>query len=354
MNLAEPLLRALQPPGRRSSASCDFALLFRIIEESNPAAHTLSHEPGVGLQGRCGHRGTLGVAGTYGAGALNMSRDRLGVAEKSPVVVLSGGPGKNESRSGLLLHHQAKSLDSQFQIYREITCDQTRLDDVASAPGEMARVLASCRRHSQPVYIEIPRDMVAVTCGPVPPLERAAPDVEALDACVGEILGRLASATAPVLMVGVEVRRFGLEATVAELARRLGLPVVTSFMGRGLLASANAPLMGTYLGVAGSPGGFPHRRNVGRPPPARRDRFRHQLRRIGEEDRHAQDHPVRRPGEHVLSHYPGIALEALVDAMLAHAATDRHFSRRPRIFRGACRTTTARWLRSTSRPRSTT
>jgi indolepyruvate decarboxylase len=54
-------------------------------------------------------------------------------------------------------------------------------------------------------------------------------------------------------MIDVEVRRFGLEARVAELARRLGIPVVTTFMGRGLLVGADAPLAGTYLGVAGDP-----------------------------------------------------------------------------------------------------
>jgi indolepyruvate decarboxylase len=54
-------------------------------------------------------------------------------------------------------------------------------------------------------------------------------------------------------MVGVEVRRFGLEDKVAELSRRLSLPVVTSLMGRGLLTQADTPLLGTYLGVAGLP-----------------------------------------------------------------------------------------------------
>jgi indolepyruvate decarboxylase len=54
-------------------------------------------------------------------------------------------------------------------------------------------------------------------------------------------------------MVDVEVRRYGLEAKVAELTRRLGIPVVTTFMGRGLLSGTGAPLAGTYLGVAGDP-----------------------------------------------------------------------------------------------------
>jgi len=68
-----------------------------------------------------------------------------------------------------------------------------------------------------------------------------------------EILERLGEARHPVLMVGVEVRRFGLEDRVARLARTLRIPVVTSFLGRGLLAEADAPLAGTYMGLAGDP-----------------------------------------------------------------------------------------------------
>lgn len=61
--------------------------------------------------------GGLGVAAvTYGAGALNMVNPVAAYAEESPLVVLSGGPRKNESKAGLLVHHQAKTLDSQFQI----------------------------------------------------------------------------------------------------------------------------------------------------------------------------------------------------------------------------------------------
>jgi indolepyruvate decarboxylase len=261
MNLTESLLHALKKHGARQIFGIpgDFALpYFRIIEESKILPlYTLSHEPGVGFAADASARinGSLGVAAvTYGAGALNMINSvAAAFAEKSPLVVLSGGPGKGESRSGLLLHHQAKTLDSQFQIFKEITCDQVRLDDAAKAPADIARVLANCLRHSEPVYIEIPRDMVAVACAPVDAEAPFAPDQDALNACVDEILERLALARSPVLMAGVEVRRYGLEDKVAALSRRLGLPVVTSFMGRGLLADQDAPLVGTYMGVAGFP-----------------------------------------------------------------------------------------------------
>jgi indolepyruvate decarboxylase len=288
MNLIESLLHALKDHGARQIFGIpgDFALpYFRIIEESKILPlYTLSHEPGVGFAADASARinGSLGVAAvTYGAGALNMINSiAAAFAEKSPLVVLSGGPGKGESRSGLLLHHQAKTLDSQFQIFKEITCDQVRLDDAARAPADIARVLASCLRRSEPVYIEIPRDMVNEPCAPVVPEAPQPVDPDALAACVDEILARLASARSPVLMAGVEVRRYGLEAQVAQLARRLGVPVVTGFMGRGLLADQEVPLLGTYMGVAGFPEVTATRGGLGRAVPAGRDHLRHQLRRL--------------------------------------------------------------------------
>lgn len=261
MNLVESLLSALKAHGARQIFGIpgDFALpFFRIIEQSAILPlYTLSHEPGVGFAADASARLNMGLgvaAVTYGAGALNMvNAVAAAYAEKSPVVVLSGAPGLGESRSGLLLHHQAKTLDSQYQMYREITCDQVRLDDAARAPADIARVLASCLRHSEPVYIEIPRDMVNAPCAPVEPEAIRPVDDDALGACVDEILARLREARAPVLMAGVEVRRYGIESKVAALALRLGLPVVTSFMGRGLLTGSEAPLAGTYMGVAGLP-----------------------------------------------------------------------------------------------------
>ena len=257
--VAGALLRALHAHGAREVFGIpgDFALpLFDAIEETRVLPlYTLSHEPGIGFAADASARvrGALSVAAvTYGAGALNLVNPiAAAYAEKSPVAVLSGAPGARERSSGLLLHHQARTLDSQFAIYREITCAQARLDDPARAPAEIARVLAAAHRWSRPVYIEIPRDIAAARCAEVGAEPRPVPDDEAVGACADEVLARLAAARSPALMVGVEVRRFGLEARVAQLARALAIPVVTSFMGRGLLAGAGVTLAGTYLGAAG-------------------------------------------------------------------------------------------------------
>jgi len=261
MNLAESILTALVDHGVRQLFGIpgDFALpFFKASEEAGILPmYTLSHEPAVGFAADAAARflgAPCAAAVTYGAGALNMVNSVASAyAEKSPVVVISGAPGAHESRAGLLLHHQVKTLDSQFAIYREITCDQARLDDLERAPEQVARVLRSCITHSRPVYLEVPRDLVFEPCGRVAALPLAAHDEEAVLACADEIMSRLERARSPVLMVGVEVRRFGLEARVGELARRLHVPVVTSFMGRGLLAQGETPVLGTYMGIAGQP-----------------------------------------------------------------------------------------------------
>ena len=257
--LSRRLLDALQAHGALEVFGIpgDFVLpLFDEIERGGSLPlYTLSHEPSIGFAADAAARlrGGLSVAAaTYGAGALNLvNAVAAAYAEKSPVVVVSGAPGAGERSSGLLVHHQAKRLDSQHAIFREITCDQACLDDPATAPAEIARVLASARRLSRPVYLEIPRDAFDRSCGEVLVIPPAVPDAEAVAACADEILGRLSEARRPVLMVGVEVRRFGLESAVAELATALGIPVATSFLGRGLLATGAAPLAGTYLGAGG-------------------------------------------------------------------------------------------------------
>ncbi len=261
MRLAEALLQALRRAGAREIFGIpgDFALpLFDVIERSAELPlYTLSHEPAVGFAADAATRfhGGIGVAAiTYGAGAFNLVNPIAGAyAERSPVVVLSGAPSRSERSSGLLVHHQARTLESQLNVYREITCDQAVLDDPASAGGEIARVLRTCRERSQPVYIEVPRDMVAAEIGPVPVLPPSPVDVDAVEAAAVEILERLSAASSPVLMVDAEIRRYGIEDAVAGLAQRLGIPVVTTFMGRGLLAESANPPLGTYIGVAGQP-----------------------------------------------------------------------------------------------------
>jgi len=259
--LAHALLEALRDQGAHEIFGIpgDFVLpLFKVIEESNILpSFTLSHEPAVGFAADASarYRGGLGVAVvTYGAGAFNIVNSIAGAyAERSPVVVIAGAPGAHERTSGYLLHHQARTIDTQLAVFREITCDQAVLADPVSAPTQIARVLRSAREMSLPVYLEFLRDAVAAKVEPVVALPQRHADAGALAECADEILERIDAAAAPVAVVDVEIRRYGVEEKTAALARKLNLPVVTTFMGRGLLEHAPDVVAGTYLGAAGDP-----------------------------------------------------------------------------------------------------
>lgn len=260
-DLGHALLDALAAHGAREIFGIpgDFVLpFFKSIEESGRVPfYTLSHEPAVGFAADAAARfhADISVAVvTWGAGAFNLVNAVAGAyAERVPVVVISGAPGVRERAAGWKLHHMARTLESQSRILAEITCAQAVLDDPKTAPARIAEVLHAARTYSLPVYIELPRDLVAAEVAPVQPLPPEAVEAGAIAECAAEILGRLTSAARPVILVDVEVRRYRVEAKVARLARRLGIPVVTTLMGRGLLTEDPDLVRGTYMGPAGSP-----------------------------------------------------------------------------------------------------
>src|SRR5512142_2787264 len=119
--VAGVLIEALHAHGAREIFGIpgDFALPFFDAVERMPILplYTLSNEPSLGFAADASARVRAApsvVAVTYGAGALNVvNAVACAYAEKSPVVVISGAPGREARESGLLLHHQAKRLESQ-------------------------------------------------------------------------------------------------------------------------------------------------------------------------------------------------------------------------------------------------
>src|SRR5215472_816742 len=112
-------------------------LFARLGERWGFEVITFSHEPAVGFaaDGYARATGRIAVACvTYGAGGLNMVNAVAGsFAEHVPVLVVSGGPGSEERKLGTLIHHQAREIESQLRIYREVTTDARVLDDPRTA-----------------------------------------------------------------------------------------------------------------------------------------------------------------------------------------------------------------------------
>ena len=236
-DFALPLYEALQHDGR-----------FQVVR--------FSHEPAVGFaaDGSARISGGLGVCCvTYGAGGLNMVNSvACAYAEESPLVVLSGGPGRAERRRGVHVHHQVKTFESQLKVYAEVTEYSAILDDPDTAANHITRAIDVAARLKRPVYLEIPRDMVneSIDISDTRPwtVDRGV-DEGAVEEAAQEILARLRGARQPVIIVGVEVHRFRLREQVVRLAERLNVPVASSFLGRGVFPTRHPQFAGTYLGV---------------------------------------------------------------------------------------------------------
>jgi indolepyruvate decarboxylase len=220
---------------------------FRVI--------TLGHEPAVGFAADGASRITNGPGVclvTYGAGGLNMINSiACAYAEESPLIVISGGPGRLERDAGLLVHHEVKSFESQFRIYQEVVEFAAIVDDKRTAAGAIHRAIDVALKFKRPVYLEIPRDMVFADIVIPESFDQVELKVneDAVAEAAAEIIDRLSRAERPVLIVGVEVHRFRLIDRVIRLAERLRIPVTSSFLGRGIFPTRHPQFIGTYLGA---------------------------------------------------------------------------------------------------------
>src|SRR3954465_955746 len=142
----------------------DFALpTFAWLERSKIRSITMTHEPGAGFAADAYSRlnGIGLVCVTYCVGGLNVLNAIAGAyAEKSPVVVVSGAPGRKDREKDPLLHHKVKTFETQRRVYDEVTVASAVLLDEDRAAGEIVRCVEACLRHKRPVYIEVPYDMV--------------------------------------------------------------------------------------------------------------------------------------------------------------------------------------------------
>jgi len=191
---------------------------------------------------------------TYCVGGLSVCNSIAGAyAEKSPVVLISGSPGMRERIHNPLLHHMVRNFRTQYDVFEKLCVAGAELNDPLTAFHEIDRVLAACERFKRPVYLEIPRDMVHVVPDAAPPYEHSRPqsDAGALAEAVEEAAQRIESARQPVLLLGVEVHRFGLQDEVLQLAESTGIPMAATMLGKGVVAETHPQYMGLYEGALG-------------------------------------------------------------------------------------------------------
>jgi indolepyruvate decarboxylase len=194
------------------------------------------------------------VCVTYGVGGLSLANSIAGAsAEKSPVVLISGAPGIAERADNPLLHHRVREWRTQLEVFNTICLATAEIVDPATAFRDIDRLLDICHRQKGPVYIELPRDMVAVVpdqIRPYVPPPRMS-DAAALAEAVAEAKGRIEAAKRPVILAGVELHRYGLQADTLALAEAAKLPIAATMLAKSVISEVHPLYIGLYEGAMG-------------------------------------------------------------------------------------------------------
>ncbi|KAF7196825.1 Pyruvate decarboxylase [Pseudocercospora fuligena] len=144
------------------------------------------------------------------------------------------------------------------RIHKEITIAQADLIDLATAPAEIDRVLRTCYIDSQPVYLQIPMDMVhekvdatllntAIDVSPHPSSK------EAEDLALQIVLEKLYAARKPVFLVDGAAQRRRILPAVHALIAKAQFPVFTAPMGKGAVDEDLPNFVGVYSGAGSHP-----------------------------------------------------------------------------------------------------
>lgn len=235
----------------------DYVLSFyTMLEESslNTIGCTREDCAGFAADAYARVRGMGALCVTYCVGGLSVCNSIAGAyAEKSPVVMITGSPGMRERIHNPLLHHMVRNFRTQYDVFEKLCVAGSELSDPLTAFREIDRVLAACQRYKRPVYLEIPRDMVHVCPEVSPSYEQHVPqsDTRALAEAVEEAAKRIEGARRPVLLLGVEVHRFGLQDVVLRLAEQADIPMAATMLGKGVVAETHPLYMGLYEGALG-------------------------------------------------------------------------------------------------------
>ncbi|MFC1412816.1 alpha-keto acid decarboxylase family protein [Streptacidiphilus sp. N1-12] len=238
----EWLNRCVQPSG------------IRIVEEVNEV------NAGYAADGYARLKGIGALCVTYSAGALCAVNAVAGAyVEKVPLVLINGTPSIKKTitfeQTGFSAHHFITGRETDLQSFEHITVAAVRIESPDLAPMLIDYALTQCVSERRPVYVELLQDMVDLECEPPRGALRPArtlSDRTSLEQSVAQICAKLDSAENPLVWVGVEIDRLGLQEKALTLIRRLNVPFATELLSKAVLSEDDPLFAGVLDGQASS------------------------------------------------------------------------------------------------------
>ncbi len=205
------------------------------------------------------------VCVTSGPGGTNAITGAMGAwLDSIPMFVLSGQV-KRETTTWSCPELGLRQLgDQEFDIIGSVS-NMTKYAVMVTDPNEIAYHLEkglalALEGRGGPVWLDIPLDVQGAMIETddlvhyTEELPCAAPAVS--DALAGEILEKIHSAKAPLMLVGTGIRLGDAENELLALVEKLGIPVVTAWNANDVLAFDNPCFAGMPGTVGTRPGNF--------------------------------------------------------------------------------------------------
>ncbi|WP_028295160.1 alpha-keto acid decarboxylase family protein [Oceanobacter kriegii] len=217
-------------------------------------------EAGYAADGYARYRGLGAVSVQYGVGTFSVLNAIAGsYVERNPVVVISASPSASDreiiAKTGALFHHSTGNLDADRTVFEAVTVCSEVLASATDAPAQIDRALTLALQHKRPIYLEAWSNVWAEPCAePVGLLDTALRDTSETDLAefVNPAFSRLSSAHQPLVILGIEVARYGLEDDVIALLIASGIPYTTTSLAKTVLDenATDVGFIGTYAGAA--------------------------------------------------------------------------------------------------------
>lgn len=207
------------------------------------------------------YRGIGAVSLQYGVGTFSALNAIAGsYVERNPVVVISASPtaaNRQLIRSeDVLFHHSTGDLQVGRKVFENVTVACELLDDSRTAPALIDKALVAAISERRPIYLEAWQNVWGEACpAPLGELRAVATpcDASSLLAAVSASVQRLRAASRPVIMLGIEIARFGLQEQALRLIEATGLPFTTTLEAKTVLDETHPLFIGTYAGTASRP-----------------------------------------------------------------------------------------------------
>jgi indolepyruvate decarboxylase len=194
-------------------------------------------------------RGFGVVLAGYGSRGLKLvNAAAQAYAERSPLLILAEAPATTMRRFQPLPPVSPESPSPQMQAFTPLTIAARALDAPDLAGRQLEQTFSAVLRQKRPAYLELAADALTAPTVPFPAPRLASPTSTpaALDAALADAAALITTAERPVIVIGVEVQRFGLQDAVLKLMANTGIPAVATLLGKSVIGEGVAGFLGVY------------------------------------------------------------------------------------------------------------